>query len=162
MNAANSTSLEDPTVQAASQPHVAESAAPAEAVAPLQVEYSPADRFMRRLLRVDKQPVDRSARTEREAHRSFRTSMIVSGIRCIVAYLLIPILVPVMGFAGVLAAPIGIALCLVAYATGIYSLRKFWGSNHRSRWMYTGFIAVVFVILTIMIAADISRMVGGA
>lgn len=160
MNAANSAPVPSTTVEDAA-PSAAESIARVETVAPLEVQYSPADRFMRRLLRVDRQRVDRSARTEREAHRSFRTSMIVSGIRCLVAYLLIPILVPVMGFAGVLAAPIGIALCGVAYVTGVYSLRKFWVSNHRSRWMYTGFIAVVFVILAIMIAADVSRMVNG-
>lgn len=154
MNAANPAPVHDaPTVEPQGAP---------SRITPTPPQYTAADRFMRKLLRVEGKQVDRSARTEREAHRSFRTSMIVSGVRCLITYLLIPILVPIIGFAGVLAAPIGIALCCVAYVTGVYSLRKFWVSNHRSRWMYTAFIAVVFVILAIAIAADISRMVHGA
>ncbi|RGE18088.1 hypothetical protein D1J51_15125 [Leucobacter sp. wl10] len=112
---------------------------------------------MRRLLRV--REVDRSAKTEREAHRGFRVSMIVSGVRCLISYLLVPILVPIIGFAGVFAAPVGIALCVVAVVNGVYSLRRFWIGDHRSRWMYTWFIAVVFVILAIAMATDISRIV---
>lgn len=118
-----------------------------------------ADRFMRSLLRV--REVDRSARVEREAHRGFRVSMAVSGVRCLITYLLVPILVPILGFAGVFAAPVGILLCLVAGVNGVVSVRRFWIGDHRSRWMYTWFIAVVFVILAVAMATDISRMVSG-
>lgn len=118
------------------------------------------DRFMRRLLRVSE--IDASTTTERDAHRGFRTSMIVSGVRCLITYLLVPILVPLIGFAGIVAAPIGIALCVIAAVNGIYSVRRFWVSNHRARWMYTGFIAFIFVVLAIAMATDISRIVAGA
>jgi len=119
-----------------------------------------ADRFMRRLLRVA--AADSSATAERDAHRGFRTSMIVSGVRCLITYLLVPILVPVIGFAGILAAPIGIALCVVAAVNGVYSVRRFWVSNHRARWMYTGFIAFIFVVLAVAMVTDISRIVSPA
>lgn len=119
-----------------------------------------ADRFMRKMLRVT--ATDSSATAERDAHRGFRTSMIVSGVRCLITYLLVPILVPIIGFAGILAAPIGIALCVIAAVNGIYSVRRFWVSNHRARWMYTGFIAFIFVVLAIAMVTDISRIVGGA
>lgn len=117
-----------------------------------------ADRFMRALLRV--REVDRSPRVEREAHRGFRVSMVVSGVRCLITYLLVPILVPILGFAGVFAAPVGIVLCLVAGVNGVVSVRRFWIGDHRYRWMYTWFIAVVFVILAIAMATDISRIAG--
>jgi len=119
-------------------------------------ERSAADRFMRALLRV--REVDRSPRVEREAHRGFRVSMVVSGVRCLITYLLVPILVPILGFAGVFAAPIGILLCLVAGVNGVISVRRFWIGDHRYRWMYTWFIAIVFVILAIAMATDISRI----
>ncbi|WP_298041442.1 hypothetical protein, partial [uncultured Microbacterium sp.] len=98
---------------------------------------------MRRLLRIT--TIQKSVKTEREAHRGFRTSMIVSGVRCLITYLLVPILVPIIGFAGIVAAPIGIALCLIAAVNGVISVRRFWLSDHRARWMYTWFIAFVFV-----------------
>ena len=125
---------------------------------PTAVSNSPADRFMRRLLRIT--TIQKSVKTEREAHRGFRTSMIVSGVRCLITYLLVPILVPIIGFAGIVAAPIGIALCLIAAVNGVISVRRFWLSDHRARWMYTWFIAFVFVVLAIAMVADIARIVG--
>jgi hypothetical protein len=58
----------------------------------------------------------------------------------------------------VLAAPVGIALCALAVVTGITSLRRFWALNHRSRWMYTAFVAVVFVTLAFALYSDVSRL----
>ncbi|SJM52977.1 hypothetical protein [Gulosibacter sp. 10] len=131
---------------------------------PEHVEEAPAgsraDRFMRRLLRV--RTIEKSVKNEREAHRGFQISMVVSGVRCLITYLLVPILVPVLGFAGVLAAPIGILLCVVAAVNGVISVRRFWTSDHRAKWMYTWFIAVVFVVLAIALATDIARLLGAA
>jgi len=131
-----------------------------EAAAAPVAEIPAADRFMRRLLRITE--VRKSSLTEREAHRGFRVAMIVSGVRCLITYLLVPILVPIIGFAGVLATPLSILLCVVAAVNGVHSVRRFWLSNHRMRWMYTWFIAFIFVVLAIALATDISRLVGAA
>lgn len=120
-------------------------------------EMSRADRFMRKLLRVESTP--RTSRTEREAHRGFRIALVITGIRCVISYLLIPILVPIIGLSGMLAAPVGLLLSAVAVVNGIYSLRRFWISNSRSRWVYTWFIAVVFVIIAVAVVFDIMRLV---
>src|SRR5690625_6577768 len=50
-----------------------------------------ADRFMRRLFGV----ADIDRRSGEGAHRAFRTAVVVSGIRCLITYLSIPVLVPV-------------------------------------------------------------------
>ena len=94
------------------------------------------------------------------AHRAFRTSVVVSGIRCLITYVLVPVLVPLLSFIGVLAAPIGIALCVVAVVNGVISVRRFWIADYRGKWMYTWFIAVVFVVLGFALAADIGRLAG--
>lgn len=120
------------------------------------VQYSAADRFMRKLLRIGK--TDKKVLPD--AHKAFRTSLVVSGIRCLITYLVVPIAVPLLSFAGVFAAPIGIALCVVAVVNGIISVRRFWTSHHRMRWMYTWFIVVVFLVLGIALYSDISRLVG--
>ncbi|MGO2111902.1 MAG: hypothetical protein ACTH31_09830 [Pseudoclavibacter sp.] len=118
---------------------------------------SPADRFMRRLLRVPE--IEPTKRHVDAAQGAFRTSLIVSGVRCIVMYLAVPILVPIAGLAEWFAAPIGIVLCFVAFASGIYSVRRFFLSDHRYRWMYAGFIAFVFAVLIFSLVSDISRLV---
>lgn len=115
-----------------------------------------ADRFMRRLLRVS----DTDVTSILGAHRAFRSSVVVSGIRCLVTYLLVPIAVPFLSFAGVLAAPVGIILCIVAVVNGVVSVRRFWAADHRARWMYTGFMAVVFAVLGVAVTTDISRVAG--
>lgn len=130
-----------------------------EAAAP-EIQRSAADRFMRRLLRVE--GAKKTPFINRDAHRNFRAALIISGVRCLITYLLIPILVPILGVAGVLAAPIGIALCVVAAVNGVVSVRRFWISDHRGKWMYTWFIVIVFVILTIAMVSDIARIVSPA
>lgn len=115
---------------------------------------APADRFMRRLLGVT--ALDQGS--GEGAHRAFRTSVVISGIRCLITYLVIPVVVPLLALGGWVAAPIGIALCLFAVVNGVVSLKRFWRSDHPKRWMYTMFMAVVFVILAVALVADFSRL----
>lgn len=112
------------------------------------------DRFMRRLLGVTE--LDR--RSGEGAHRAFRISVVLSGIRCLITYLLIPVLVPMASLAGWVAAPIGLALCAYAVINGVVSLRRFWRSDHRHRWTYTIFMTVVFGILGLALVSDLSRL----
>lgn len=114
---------------------------------------SPVDRGMRSLLRVD--GVDWAAGAG--AHRAFRISVAVSAVRCLITYLAVPVLVPLVSLSGWVAAPVGIALCLIAVVNGIVSLRRFWAADHPRRWMYTSFMAVVFVILAIALVSELSR-----
>lgn len=118
------------------------------------------DRVMRRLLRVTEAPATKS--NDAAAHRAFRTSVAISGLRCLITYLLVPIVIPLVNVAGVVAAPIGIALCAIAVVNGVISLRRFWSANHRLKWVYTWFMVAVFVILTIALVADINRLVAAS
>lgn len=113
-----------------------------------------ADRFMRRLLRVG--PPDRHG--EAGAHRAFRVAVLISAVRCLITYLLIPVLVPLLSLSGWVAAPVGIALCVVAVVNGVISMRRFWRADHPQRWTYTLFMAVIFAILTVALVSDLSRL----
>lgn len=119
--------------------------------------HSSADQFMRRLLRVSGDPVPGAVF---DAQNKLRSSIIISGIRCIITYLLVPIVTPFISFLGAVAAPVSIALSLVAIGFGYNSLRRFWLADHRLRWRYTAFIAVVFVLLVVGIALDVAHLVG--
>lgn len=113
-----------------------------------------ADRFMRRLLGVT--GVD--LRSGAGAHRTFRISVVISAVRCVITYMLVPILVPLLSLSGAVAAPIGLALCVVAAVNGWVSLRRFWRADHRHRWTYTVFITVVFAILTVATITELGRI----
>lgn len=111
------------------------------------------DRFMRRLLGVTSPSGSSSG-----AHSAFRVSVVVSAVRCLITYLVVPIMVPVLSLAGWVAAPIGIALCVFAVVNGIVSMKRFWGSDHRHRWMYTFFMVVVFVVLAVALVSEFTRL----
>lgn len=136
--------------------HVASAAPGTPVVSPVPAfrsEGAP-DRWMRRALGV--RTLD--ARSGRGAHRAFRTSVLVSAVRCLVTYVAVPVLVPVLSLAGWVAAPIGLALCVYAVVNGVVSLRRFWRADHPHRWIYTAFMAVVFVILGLALASDLGRL----
>lgn len=113
---------------------------------------SAADVRMRRMLRVEGDPIPGAVF---DAQNKLRSSLIISGIRCIITYLLIPILTPIVRLSTAVSAPLGIVLSLVAIGFGYNSLRRFWLADHRLRWRYTIFIGIVFVLLLIGIVVDV-------
>lgn len=113
-----------------------------------------ADRVMRRILGIA--GVD--LRSGEGAHRTFRISVVVSALRCLITYVAIPVLVPILSLAGWVAAPVGIVLCAIAAVNGVISLRRFWRADHSHRWTYTAFISVVFVILAISTITELGRL----
>ena len=116
------------------------------------------DRLMRRVLGVEEPVQQLGAGASQGAHRAFRVSVLISAVRCLITYVLVPILVPVLSLSGWVAAPIGMALCVLAVVNGVVSVRRFWRIDHPKRWMYTAFIGVVFIILAIALVSDLARM----
>lgn len=129
--------------------------------APLRRPRGPADRFMRALLRVPTGrpigPTDAAAM--RGAHRALRLSLVVSGLRCIATYLVIPLLVPLVSVLGIVAGPVSIVLSVLAMVSGVAGVRRFWVADHRAKWVYTWFVAFVLVVLTVFLVTDITRLV---
>jgi hypothetical protein len=123
----------------------------------LQPERTAADRFMRRLLRVG-DVVDENAIFG--ARRSTTAAIVVSGIRCIITYLLIPVLAPIIGLSQAASTPLVIALSVLAIVMGISGVRRFWIADHRLRWAYTAFIGVVIVLLVVGIGFDVAALAG--
>ncbi len=144
-----------PTIDAAETTPASETASSAANSAPVFRSDTPADRFMRWMLRVSRPQKG----VIMGAHKAFRYSLVISGIRCIITYLLVPILVPILSFAGWVATPLSIALSVYALVNGVISVRRFWQADHKQRWMYTGFMAIVFVVIAIALTTDITRIV---
>lgn len=85
-------------------------------------------------------------------------SLVVSAVRCILAYVVVPIALPLVAWADVVATPTSLVLSILAVLLGVRSLRRVWQANWTHRWSYTAFIAVVVVLLGITITLDVATL----
>jgi hypothetical protein len=111
-----------------------------------------ADVAMRRLLRVP--DGGRPSVRDEDAHRLFSTSMLISAVRCLLGYVIFPLMGPVIGASGV-APAIGIPIGLLALVFDVRGIRRFWLADHRWRWPITGIYLAVMVLVTILLVRDL-------
>lgn len=119
----------------------------------VSVERPPADRFMRALLRVDR--VENA--TAADARKAMQTSVMVSAVRCLLTYIVLPFVLPFLGLAAGVGPLIGAVIGIIAAVCIVSSMRRFWRVDHRARWGYTAFGAVMLVFLLAMSVRDIIR-----
>ncbi|MCY4019395.1 MAG: hypothetical protein OXG39_08295 [Chloroflexi bacterium] len=115
--------------------------------------FSRADGFMSRLLLIDQRgriaaPSDETAQTRR-AENALTISLLFSGLRCILQYVLLPFLLPIIGVAADATVPILLLINLIAMASIFLSLRRFWTIGYKHRWSY---LLVALAALTLLIA----------
>lgn len=118
-------------------------------------ERPPADRMMRHLLRIEGAAEPGAIMG---AQRAMTNSILVSAVRCTITYLLVPILTPIVGVLDLVAAPLSIALCAVAFVMSTRSLRRFWRADHAKRWYYTALVAVVWAFLVVAVVRDVGQL----
>jgi hypothetical protein len=106
---------------------------------------------------VDEAPRPRVS--EAAARRAFSTSMTVSATRCLLTYVVLPFVAPLLGIAGDVGPGIGIPIGLVAVGSNILTIRRFHAAEHRWRWAYTGIAVCVIVGLLILMGRDVAELV---
>jgi hypothetical protein len=98
--------------------------------------------------------------SEAEAQRAFNWAIVISGIRCLIAYILLPFVFPIIGLAEGVGPWLGIVIGLVAIVANVFSIRRFSRSSHRLRIPVMAInyavIALLFVLLVIDVDAVIS------
>ncbi|QBI19080.1 hypothetical protein ER308_05670 [Egibacter rhizosphaerae] len=102
----------------------------------------------------------RSGTPNAEAQGPLRTSLLLTAVRCILAYVVIPILAPLVAWVDALATPVTIAISLLAAAFAGRTLVRVWRARASYRWLYTGFVVVVWLTLAALLAADVLRLQG--
>jgi hypothetical protein len=129
---------------------------PAAAVpAPSREGRSTADVAMRRLLRV---PEQRPRPKERDVHRIFSASILVSALRCLLSYVVFPILAPAIGAAGGVGPAIGIPIALVALYFDAKGIRRFWLADHRYRWQITLLYLAVMALVLVLLGENLAQL----
>lgn len=113
------------------------------------------DATMERLLGVPEGP---ATVQEDAAHRIFSVSIFLSALRCLLSYVVFPVLAPLFGVAAGVTAAIGIPIAVLALVFDALGIRRFWLARHRLRWPMTGvYVAVMALVMTLLVG-DISRL----
>jgi hypothetical protein len=127
----------------------------AEPAAPPVVR-SPADRFVRRLLRL---PVDAPAGTAAGARKAFQTSLMVATVRCLLMYIVFPFVLPAIGLASDVGPAIGLAISAAAIVCIVLSLRRFWRADHPMRWWYGALGGTVLCFMVVLVVIDLIALI---
>lgn len=110
-----------------------------------------ADESMRRLLRVPDGP---PRADEAAANRIFSASILLSALRCLLSYVVFPIVLPAVGLATAVGPAIGIPVGVLALVFDVRGIRRFWLADHRWRWPITALYVVVMVLVTSLVVVD--------
>ena len=116
------------------------------------------DGAVNRFLRIN--AVDKSGDQQESAQRLFSISMVISGFRCILSYVILPFVLPLLGVgatAGVGPA-IGIPVGVVALAFDARGIRRFWAIGYRYKWQMTTIYLMVMALVTYLVVVDIVHL----
>ena len=123
----------------------------AVALAPAR-ELTPLDRRMRRLLFLPADPTPTVS--ERSARRVFEVSIYISAARCLLTYIILPFVFPIIGVSTRATPAIGLPVSFIAIAADVMSIRRFWRADHRFRWHYTALAGAIIVAMLVLVAID--------
>jgi multisubunit Na+/H+ antiporter MnhB subunit len=98
--------------------------------------------------------------SEASARSVMERSLLISMARCLLTYVFLPFIAPVLGVAGGVTPAVGLAIGVVAIGFNVASIRRFWRADHRYRWHYTALASVVIVLLLWLVVADLVDLLG--
>ena len=123
---------------------------------------SRADNVMTRLLLIRAgasiaAPEDDAA-LRRGAENALTLSLMFSGAHCLLQYVLLPFLLPVVGIAADATVPILLLINLAAMVSIFFSLRRFWTIGYAHRWRYLVVAVAALVLLLAFTVYDILKL----
>jgi len=104
-------------------------------------------------------PVPAPADDQNEAARLFSLSIVISGTRCLLTYIVFPWVLPLLGIAGGVGPAIGVVVGVVAIFFNLLSIRRWRGSTSAARVPLMTLNSVVIVFLLVLVAIDVGRLV---
>lgn len=97
---------------------------------------------------------------EGPAERVFSVSVVVSGVRCFLAYVLFPWLLPAAGIASGVGSGMGLAIGAAAITFNGLSIRRSQRTGHRWRWPITALNSGIIVLLAVLMVIDLNDLLG--
>lgn len=90
------------------------------------------------------------------AQRAFSTAMVISGIRCVMAYIALPFLAPFLNLAPGVGPWLGVGIGIVAIVANGFSIRRFARSQHRLRKPVIAINIAVIAFMLVLIGIDLN------
>jgi len=112
---------------------------------------------MRSLLRV---PEEQAKLPESSTHRIFGASILLSATRCLLSYIVLPILLPLLGLAKGVGPIVSIPVGVLALTFDVLGIRRFWLADHHQKWLFSALYAVVGAMVFTLLVVDIVDLVG--
>lgn len=103
-------------------------------------------------------PTAYATATAQDLTRGFNVSILVSGIRCTLAYVVLPFLLPTLGLAPGVGPTLGLAIGTVAILANLWSLRRFVRSAHPWRRVAAAVHIGVIGLLAVLMIIDLSAL----
>jgi hypothetical protein len=92
------------------------------------------------------------------AQRAFSTAIIISGIRCLIAYILLPFAAPFLNLAPGVGPWLGMSIGVVAIVANVFSIRRFARSRHRLRKPVIAINLAVIAFMLVLIGIDLNTV----
>lgn len=118
-------------------------------------ERTSADRVMRRLLLL---PPDAPKQSIFGSESVFGKSIAISAVRCLITYVFLPLLGPVINLSGTVGPILGLVLGAVSMVAIWFSMRRFFAADHKWRWPYAAVGGGIFVLLIVAGIYDITTL----
>jgi hypothetical protein len=104
-------------------------------------------------------PAAAPADDQNEAARLFSLSIVISGTRCLLTYIVFPWVLPLLGIAGGVGPAVGVVVGVVAIFFNLLSIRRWRGAQSAARVPLMTLNSVVIVFLLVLVAIDVSQLV---
>lgn len=143
-----------PSVVGVSAVPTPEPAVAAPTSAPAE-ERTSADRVMRRVLLL---PADAPKQSIFGSESVFGKSIAISAVRCLITYVALPLLGPVIKLSSTVGPILGLVLGAVSMVAIWFSMRRFFAADHKWRWPYAAVGGGIFVLLIVAGIYDISTL----
>jgi hypothetical protein len=108
---------------------------------------------MRQLLRVRTGTASKSS-----GEHAFGASIAVATVRCLLTYVALPLLKPVVDLSGGVGPLLGLLLGVVSAVAIVASMRRFWAASHRFRWPYTIIGGGILILLMVAAVGDVASL----
>lgn len=102
--------------------------------------------------------VDTAVADEEAAQRTFSISILVSAVRCLLTYVVLPFVTPFLGLASGVGPVLGIVIGVIAIVANVVSIRRFWRARHPWRKPVTVVHIGIITLVTVLIGIDIAEL----
>lgn len=94
------------------------------------------------------------------AQSAFQKSIAISATRCLITYILLPVLRPLIDLSGGVGPALGLTVGAVSMVAIAFAVRRFFAADHKWRWHYSGVAGAIFVLLTVQAVVDLRALIG--